>query len=255
MGRSGRKKQKELWTFDQFQRVHPVPSGSVDSAGENPDIVVHAADGRLGIEITDICHATGDVGSSAMKAAGEREGVMTLLREELQALDVSVHFNGPLQLFSGGRRLLANRLADYVLARLPAVGDVFRSTGTTWPIDEDLPTEVFAITVARYPCLSHVFCNAPDCVAIPDLQAVEISQRVAEKNSRVATYRQRCDEVWLVMCINTADLATNYSLDERATSAEVVTEFDRVFLFSVLDRYAYEVRRAGCTPLAQVVTP
>ncbi len=255
MGCGGRKKQRELWTFDQFQCVHPVPSGSVDSAGENPDIVVHAADGRLGIEITDICHETGDVGSSAMKAAGEREGVMTLLKEELetrgmQAIEVSVHFNGPLQLFSGGRRLLAHRLADYVLARLPAVGDVFRSTGTTWPIDEDLPTEVFAITVARYPCLSRVFCSAPDCVAIPDLQAAEISLRVAEKNSRVAAYRQRCDQVWLVMCINTADLATAYSLDERATSAEVVTEFDRVFLFSVLDRYAYEVRRAGCTPVA-----
>ena len=50
------------------------------------------------------------------------------------------------------------------------------------------------------------------------------------------------------MCINTANLATNFSLDERATSAEVVTEFDRVFLFSVFDRYACEVRRAGHMP-------
>lgn len=250
MGSRGRKKQKELWTFDQFQRVHPVPSGSVDGDGENPDIVVHTADRRLGIEITDICHAIGDDGSSAMKAAGEREGVMNLLREELQArgvqpLDVCVHFKGPLEFCSGGRSLLANRLADYVVARVPDVGDVFRSTGSTWPIDEDLPTEVFAITVARYPCLTRMYCSAPDCVAIRDLQAVEISQRIAEKNARVAAYRKRCDEAWLVMCINTADLATTYSLDECAKAVEVVTDFDRVFLFSVLDHYAFEVRCAG----------
>ena len=150
---------------------------------------------------------------------------------------------------------MANRLADYVVARVPEVGDVFRSTGTTWPVDEDLPTEVFAITVARYPCLTRMFCSAPACVAVPDLQAGVILQRVADKNPRVAAYRKRCDEVWLMMCINTADLATNYSLDESAKAVEVATEFDRVFLFSVLDRYAFEVRSASYMPSTQVITP
>lgn len=260
MGSSGRKKQKELWTFEQFQRVHSVPSGSVDGDGENPDIVVHAADRRLGIEITDICHGSELGSSDAMAAAGEREGVMRLLRKELHSrnvppVDVSVHFGGSLQFRSGGRRALANRLADYVAARLPEVGDVFTSSGTVWPRDEDLPAEVFAITVARYPCLTRISCDAPECVAIPDLQAKDLEQCIADKNRRVAVYRQRCDEVWLVMCINTTHLATNYSLDECATSVEVVTEFDLVFLFSVFGRYACEVRRAGHIPATEFITP
>lgn len=259
MGSSERRKQKELWTFEQFQRVHAVPSGNVDGDGENPDIVIHAADRRLGIEITDICHGSELGSSDAMAAAGERDGVMCLLREELHTrsvppVDVSVHFRGTLQFRSGGRRALANRLADYVAARLPEFGDVFTSSGTAWPRDEDLPAEVFAITVARYPYLTHISCDAPECVAIPDLQAKDLEQCIADKNHRVAVYRQRCDEVWLVMCINTTNLATNYSLNECATSAEVVTEFDRAFLFSVFDRYACEVRRAGPMPSTEFVT-
>lgn len=260
MGSSGRKKQKELWTFDQFQRVHPLPNGIVDGDGENPDIVVYAADCRLGIEITDIYHGSELGSSDAMAAAGNREGVMRLLKKELHSrnvppVDVSVHFSGSLQFRSGGQRALANRLADYVVARLPEVGEVFTSSGAAWPIDEGLPAEVFAITVARYPCLTRISCDAPECLAIPDLQARDVRQCVAGKDRRVAAYRQRCDKVWLVMCINTANLATNYSLDECATSVEVVTEFDRVFLFSVFDRYACEVRRAGHIPATEFITP
>lgn len=259
MGCDKRKKRRELETFEQFRRAYAVPDGVVDWEGENPDVVVHAADRRVGIDITSICHAGGPGGSPAMAVAGEREDVIRLLREELERVgvppvDVSVHFNGPLRFRSRGRRAFANHLASYVAARVPEVGEVFSSCATTWPIDKDLPAQVSAIKVARYPCLTRMFCKAPGYVAVPDLQAIVIEQRVAGKNCRVATYRERCDETWLVMCINTADLGTWHSLDESATSAEVATEFDRLFLFSVLDHYACEIRRAGHTPPAELVT-
>ena len=241
-----KKKLKERWTFDRFREIHTVPNGTVDSDGENPDIVIHAADYRLGIEITEICHAGGPGDASAMAAAGEREGVMHLLQQRLEsigvpAVDVSVHFNGPLQFRSGERRECANRIAGYIASTLPELGGVFTSSGTAWPIDKDLPAEVHAITVARYPCLTRSFCSAPDCRWIPSLQHGDFEGRVAEKSARVEVYRERCDQVWLVMCINTADLATAYCLEGFTPPKVLTTTFDRLFLFSVMESVTFPI--------------
>lgn len=250
------KEEADLWKLKHFRRLHPVPEGQVDSRDESPDIVIYATDRRIGIEITDIYHSSGASGSKVQQAAGERDGLMCLLARELDKrsvppVAVSYHGDAP-RLTSGGRKDLAERLARYIAPRVPEPGEVFSKCANHWPYDPELPPEVFALRVARYRCLTRISCDGSHAVFVPGLNAADVLRCVATKDRKAPAYRSRCDEAWLLMCINTADLATAYSLETFASPSAIATDFDRLFLLSILEPQVHEI---PCAPGSAFGTP
>jgi hypothetical protein len=242
------KEERELWALAKFRELYPVPDGPVDSSDESPDLVIHASSGRVGIEVTDIQPENGKGGSSVMRDASERAAIMRKLKALLEKSNVPpvmVSFHGKLpERSQTGRDDLAERLARYIGPRIPPDGEVFSKCANHWPYDPELPPEVFALTIARYRCLTKISCDSSEAVCISDLAAVDVERCVAKKNGKVTAYRARCDEAWLLMCINTADLATAYSLETFASPSAVATDFDRLFLLSILEPQVCEIPRA-----------
>lgn len=239
------KKERELWALAKFRELYSVPDGPVDSADESPDLVIHASSGRVGIEVTDIQPENGKGGSRVMRDASERAAVMRKLKALLDksnapAVDVSYHGDLPKRRRTG-QDDLAERLANYIGPRIPSEGKVFSKCANQWPYDPELPPEVFALTVARYRCLTEISCDSGGAVFIPDLVALDVERCVAKKNGRVAAYRERCDEAWLLMCVNTVDLATAYSFETFAPPTAIPSDFDRLFLLSILEPRVYEI--------------
>lgn len=239
------KEERELWALGKFRELYPVPEGPVDSSDESPDLVIHAASGRVGIEVTDIQPENGKGGSCVMRDASERAAVMrrleALLREsETPPVMVSYHGNQP-ERSPTGRVDLAERLARYISPRIPPEGEVFSKCANRWPYDPELPPEVFALTIARYRCLTKISCESSEAVFVPDLRAADVNRCVAGKDGKVARYRKRCDDAWLLMCVNTADLATAYSFETFAPPTTLSSDFDRLFLLSILEPRVYEM--------------
>ncbi len=242
------KEERELWALGKFRQLYPVPEGPVDSSEESPDLVIHASSGRVGIEVTDIQPDDGKGGSSVMRDASERAAVMRklevlLVKSNVPPVMVSYHGNLP-ERSPTGRDDLAERLASYIGPRIPPEGEVFSKCAHHWPYDPELPPDVFAVTIAQYRCLTEISCDSGEAVFIPDLAAADVDRCVAKKNGKVAAYRERCDEAWLLMCVNTVDLATAYSLESFSTPAAISTHFDRVFLMSVFGSRVYEIHTA-----------
>lgn len=252
------KETRELWALAKFRELHPVPEGLVDSSEESPDLVIHASSGRVGIEVTDIQPENGKGGSSVMRDASERAALMrkleVLLRES-NTPPVMVSFHGKLPERSPtGRDDLAEQLASYISPRIPPEGEMFSKCANHWPFDPELPPEVFALTIARYRCLTEISCDSGEAVFIPDLAAADVERCVAKKNGKVAAYRERCDEAWLLMCVNTIDLAAAYSFETFAPPTFIPNDFDRLFLLSILEPRVYEIpcaqgQSAGVTEL------
>lgn len=243
------KEERELWALGKFRELYPVPEGPVDSSDESPDLVIHAASGRVGIEVTDIQPENGKGGSCVMRDASERAAVMRKLKALLEksnapAVDVSYHGDLP-ERRKTGQDDLAERLARYIRPRIPPEGEVFSKCANHWPYDPELPPEVFALTIARYRCLTEISCDSGEAVFIPDLAAADVERCVAKKNGKVAAYRERCDEAWLLMCVNTVDLATAYSFETFAPPTAIPSDFDRLLLLSILEPRVYEIPRAG----------
>lgn len=239
MTREERKKVIEGWAFRNFCLMHEVPEGDVIQ-GDCPDIVIHAQDHRIGIDATAICH------EGAMAAAGERASVMQslqqmLVQKRVPSVDVSMQLTCPAKFRRGGRLKLAERLANYVERRVPQAGEVFARRASEWPLDEDLPAEVYGISIARYEYLTQTTCDATEAVFVPELQASNVERCVRRKNPCVQRYRERCSETWLLMYVNAAELATAYSFETFAPPAAIPSDFDRMFLLSILEPRVYEI--------------
>jgi hypothetical protein len=247
MPKSPAKEERELWALKKFRELYSVPDGPVDSSEESPDLVIHASSCRVGIEVTDIQPENGKGGSSVMREASERAGVMRTLKSLLRKSNtppILVSYHGDLPERSPtGRDDLAARLARYIKPRIPPVGEVFSKCVNHWPYDPELPPECFALTIARYRYLTEISCNSGEAVFIPDLSIADVERCVAKKDGKVGAYRDRCDEPWLLMCVNTVDLATAYSLESFNAPPALPTEFDRLFVLSALDRRVYLIPR------------
>ncbi len=239
------KKWHERWLLDKFRECYPVPKGTIDAAHEKPDIVIHTPRNRVGIEVTEIHHDKVIAGSRTQAQAGEREAVMDLMESSLKdrgapPIAVYLHLTLPSRPQPGSRRDLATRLADYVIRSLPAIDEDFHRDYWEWLADHHLPPEIYSITIMRRRCLTSITCHAPAAEFMPDMLPRYLEQVITEKNRRVRDYRKRCDEAWLLLCIETGSLATGFSIESFSPAPTIVAKFDKVFLFSVMDRWVHE---------------
>lgn len=245
MPKDPKKEEADLSKLDHFRQLHAVPEGRIDSKDESPDLVIHSLEQRIGIEITDIHHGRGKGGSKVKQVQSELAQVMRLLKKRLDSLgvppvNVRYHGSGPT-LTSGGQNDLAERLARYIVTRLPEPGEVFSKCSNHWPYDPEMPPEIFALSVARGCRLTQTSCHAPRGVAVPELTAADVLSGLEDKNGNVERYLKRCDEPWLLLCINTPDISTAYSLDTFQVPDLVRTSFGRVFVMSIREPRVYEL--------------
>jgi hypothetical protein len=72
--------------------------------------------------------------------------------------------------------------------------------------------------------------------AVPSVDFDVIDSRVRDKEARLNDYRQRCDEIWLLIVTDTGTPAAHFEVSDSVLSATYKTAFHRVYLLTIFHR-------------------
>jgi hypothetical protein len=230
----------------------PGALAGVREFSDKPDLVIHTASThRIGIEHTQLFRTDGARGRRFPKEAESLESrcverARTLFEEQGgPSLYVYVYFNDrPIRKVDV--RGIAERLAAVVARIAPTVPGVQREV-EAWSYNrtapEKIPEEIEELWIIKPAGKDpESLWGVPRGGTVPEPTRDQIQQAIDEKSTRLAEYRSRCDEVWLLLVADGFSPATDLRLPEGFTDTFVFA-FDRVFYFHSFSLKVVELAR------------
>jgi hypothetical protein len=250
-------KQDRRWEeqshLTRFMESYPgVPAG-VREFGDKPDLVIHTATHRIGIEHTQVFRLQDTLGRLFPKEAESLEkrsveGAQQLFQERGgPALFVYVYFND-LPIRKADVPRIAEGLAAVVARIAPVVPGVSVEV-ESWSYNRTAPgaipeqvEELYIIRPTRLDAES--LWGVARAGTVPDLTRDRIQRVIDVKGAKLAEYRSRCEEVWLLLVVDGFSPATDLRLPEGFDETFTFL-FHRVFYFHNFSLKVVELVRAG----------
>ena len=150
----------------------------------------------------------------------------------------------PHQPFSRRRvQELATDLADLVQEHLPDLGHEAAIRHRSHPGWRSLPQEVASLRVDRRINFSKNLWTSVRGAFVPTLAPPELQQIMRNKDAKVPSYRQQCQEVWLLIVGRGFEPSTFGDLGPEVEAHEFERSFDRVFFLHHADELVRRTRR------------
>jgi hypothetical protein len=245
-----RKKQTEVNHLLRFRQNLPdFPDGMI-CMGEAPDFLVNTGRGYVGIEHTQWFRESDNPDGSPMRARESTEDKVLRLassRHEARGLPpVWVNVLWILRERPTTSRVpeLANELADLVEACLPEQGGevTIKHPHPAWGA---LPPEVSYLSVRRNKVSPKNLWVSTRGAFIPTLTPLDLQNRIEEKEGKLASYRQKCSQVWLLIVANGLEPSTFGEPAPEIEESSFETSFDRVFFLHHADKLVVELSTQG----------
>jgi hypothetical protein len=228
------KKDIELWRLERFRRlVEDFPIGTLECS-EEPDFLVHCNERALGIELTDLHRKTpeGQVPDQAREAMRHR--VVARAQEiyestQLPPVLASFLMDDRDHIGKSDVEDLAQQFAAMVTENVPDP-----NSGTELPRNWDdfrkLPRNLHKLFIRRFDIVTKSRFTTPVATWVATLDRKDLERALASKEPKVAAYRRRCNESWLVINADIESMSTWFELDAAILVHPFATSFDRVFL-------------------------
>jgi hypothetical protein len=240
-------KARERAYLQRFrQNFADFPEGELIPA-EHPDFLVITHQGHTGIELTEYHVQESDEGRGSRMRAQERteDKVLRTASEQHQSKGlppVAVYVLWNSHRAFNRRRIqdLATILADVVQEHLPELGHeiTIRRGHRAW---RSLPQEVASLSVDRRINFSKNSWTSVRAAFVPTITPPELQKIVRNKEAKVPSYRQECQEVWLLIVAHGFEPSTYGELGPEVDDHEFETSFDRVFFLHHADEYVAEL--------------
>jgi hypothetical protein len=230
-----------------------APAGARDF-GDKPDLVIHTETHRIGIEHPQVFPLQDVLGKPFPKEAESLdqrsvERAQQLFEERggpALLVYVYVYFND-MPIRKADVPGIAERLSA-VVPRIAPVGPGNWIEIESWSYNRTapgvLPEQVEELFVIRPPRPdAESLWGVGRAGTVPDLTRERIQEAIDEKGAKLAEYRSRCEEMWLLLVAHGFSPATDLRLPEGF--AETFTfGFDRVFYFHNFSGKVVELARA-----------
>ncbi|MDD5815924.1 MAG: hypothetical protein PUD36_06770 [Bacteroidales bacterium] len=250
------KKDKREWLIMNLfvQSYRQFPLGRI-AKSERPDFIVthKTAQGktkRIGIELTELKYERNDQQFNMRAHEDFLSKIMDGAQEIFggrhdMVLNVDVHFSDSLSPMILGEKsdsdahflpdAMAETIANIVEDNLP------ESTGKTYRVDRsykygdlNLPQHIESITISNVTGRQEEpLWYASMSTHVKPLSVESISQRIKDKDEKMAKYDSTCDELWLIIIQNSFLMSRAYDPNEarHALQHRYRTRFNRVFVF------------------------
>lgn len=252
--REDRKKRQEETYLRRFrENFADFPEGTI-LPNEHPDFLVKTSRGRVGIELTEYhVREPSESRGSPMRAREEtedevlRRAVDQYRSKGLPPVVVNVLWHPHRAL--GRRRIseLATDLADLVQEHLPETDHSTTIHDHRHPAGRPLPQEVASVTVIRRKSISKDSWTPVRAGFVPTITPLDLQQIMRNKEAKVPSYRQHCQEVWLLIVARGFEPSTFGDLESEIEGYEFQSGFDRIFFLHHFDGSVSElhVRRVA----------
>jgi|APLak6261686239_1056169.scaffolds.fasta_scaffold04622_2 hypothetical protein len=218
--------------LDRLQQQFPsFPDGVIDGSGEEPDFLVRGAR-TVGIEITELHQPSDGQSKPSQGRQADRDKAVRRAGEIYDGLglpfvDCRVHLKD-VSLFPKDLEPLAQAVADLAARNVPAMGECKEEP--SWTTVTSFPALVDQIRVFRYPGMTESHFFASGTVWISPLEPRDVERALASKEKKYVAYKNKCDEVWLVVVVNAKFMSTWVDGAELLRAVRFRTPFDRVLV-------------------------
>jgi len=243
------KKQLELAYLLHFKESFAgLPKGRIEST-ERPDYIVHHQQGSLGIELRELFHPA--PGQPRPHQAHENMEELILRQAESvynaslgPPVLVSVQFASQISLAKSAVPGVARELSRLIAEAVESLTGPL-TIYNRWPDHQRFPEPVVSITVARFPHITQARWSSGHAGWVWQSTPSELQAVIDEKNALCSAYRQRCDELWLLLVAANDAPSRFVELADQSPVHKFTTEFDRVFWFNAFSRGVVEFAKCG----------
>ena len=227
------KKQKERAQLEQLRSlIADFPVGEV-IGDEEPDFLIRG-ERTVGIELTELHRLPAAGQAPAQETQSLHERAIRRASDVYVAaghppVECNFQFREPVSKADVPR--LAQVLADLV-ARIRPEMDEQCSEEFTWDNRDYFPEVLTYVSVRRYPAIEKTFFGAAGPAPAVPLRVEDVKRVVQAKEGKIPSYRQRCDEVWLVIVVDSEFTSTWFHGDDGSLDSPVGSRFSRILLLS-----------------------
>ncbi|WP_156814515.1 hypothetical protein [Burkholderia lata] len=240
-----RRKRAELHFFERTQELLACwPRGPVDATGEEPDILVNGVAGRYGVEVTELLRGEVRAVEETRRLICEKAQKRFLRNVSADCLDVKVIFREHAALNQRDQDAAAIDLVEIVrsqITSIPAeVVAVRLEEGTDF--ESNLFTSVWLHHHPNYP---RARWQPVGAWWVPVASAADIQATIDKKELKVAAYRERVKDVWLLIVLQGFSGSAAWSVHDSVFAHQFCTSFDGVVLLDYAMNRAHVLKIKG----------
>ncbi|TKC89745.1 hypothetical protein FAZ69_12605 [Trinickia terrae] len=225
-----RRKHAESFYFERAQGLLTCwPRGTVDATGEEPDILVDGPAGKYGVEVTELLRSDVRAVEETRRLICEKAQKLFLRRINADCLDVKVVFREHAAVSPKAKDAAASNLAAIVGSRIASIPSGVESTrlecGTDF--ESDLFTSVW---LHNHPICPRSRWQPVGAWWVPVASPADIQATIDRKECKVAAYRNRVEDVWLLIVLQGFSGSAAWSVHDSVFAHHFCTSFDGVVL-------------------------
>jgi hypothetical protein len=235
------KKEKESFVFSSFSKLHFGHEVKFDQPNPpEPDVVFILNDKKIGCELTTIYvdNEPGEKDSNSKKNESIQESICNTL-EKWMSTNIRAFFE--IHLCFNNRLIPDGRIKELTKKILHVIetyiSDLNLEEFSHLMIDHYgiVPSELDYISICTFPALDRMIVSRAGGTFVPRLNRNRIISNINHKEKLINRYAHLTDLNWLLLSINESLLSSEFDLIEE-TYQDIVTRFDKVFLFSKRDQ-------------------
>lgn len=240
----------ERWQIGRFlELLEEAPRGTIDHP-DPPDAVIASGDSCVAIEHTRIIRPVSP-GQNLRAHEKRTDDIADKAQQAFETtrshvLQVKLYFDNRVQLARSDEGEIADAAAAVVAAHTPPVGEEWRLDAWRFQVsNQPFPRAIEAIWIHNVPEWGALWSVARS-TTVPDLTAEVVQGEIDGKEAKLESYREACDEVWLLLVVEGSAPSSHWSFERFPDDHAFATSFDRVFLYQ---QFKAEVRELSLRPV------
>ncbi|MFM0089008.1 hypothetical protein PQR46_19035 [Paraburkholderia sediminicola] len=240
-----RRKLAESFFFERAQGLLTCwPLGTIDATGEEPDILVAAPGRKYGVEVTEMLRGKLRAVEETRRLICEKAQKRFLSSVNAECLDVKVVFREHAALSPKDQDAAATDLVAIVGSRITSIpsGMLSAKLADGTDFESDLFTSVW---LHHHPNCPRSRWQPVSAWWVPVASPADVQATVDRKERKVAAYRKRVEDVWLLIVLQGFSGSAAWSINDAVFSHQFETTFDGVVLLDYAMNKAHRLLVKG----------
>lgn len=239
--RQKRKESEERLYVEMLLGLLPDIDGVLEKS-EAPDFLLAHGGRTIGIEVTELQVPANGLPNrlrESMKDFITREASRLATEREFPPLSVALFFNMTKIAQQRKWKLVASSVVDVVGNNIPEVGAEARLAYSYRGVQ---PIEVDLILVSRNKHAYRQDWRWPSASWVMQHPSALFQAAIDQKNGKYPSYREKCDECWLILGVEGVRQSGAIRPDSEALDATYASRFERVFFVKRTDKLCHELK-------------
>lgn len=241
-------KKEERLILKYFSSVYPdFPKGKITES-ESPDFIIAPGPKRkLGLELTRLTRF--DHNNKLHKVV-QVDSFEKIICEKARVkfeskLAIPIYVDIYFKQGIGLSKLSVDKYAELIAAD---IYNVFPEKDLKkiiqFEIDNPSASDILNyIAVTYFPGMTAAYWNNSGAYLLPELTKELLQQTISYKEGKLPLYQKNLfDEYWLLIYSDNLRKFTAFNISNQIESWELLSDFDRVFLFEVMDFKIYQIK-------------